>query len=238
MGFIFMWENFREEKKSAKNAKITPTQKFPRLQYIDHMTFVILVTSNFFWCYASLLDRIWGWNFVNFNMGIGPCLWIIGGMILIHIWHSWSLWQIYLVNLTFNLVQGLICWTTIWTNHLKYEWFLIHICIHCLVTKGSHVRFHVNVFLQSRRRRGYSGHSWHVLGPYDINGELFILTFHYRVEGGVATLDTVDTSSAPMISAEDQELLSVYQHSFDDDKVDLSLVLSLLIKLLSSKLDG
>ena len=31
-GFIFARGNFREEDKSAKNAKITPTRKFPLLQ--------------------------------------------------------------------------------------------------------------------------------------------------------------------------------------------------------------
>ena len=34
MDYIFAWGNFYEEDKSAKNAKITPTRKFPRLQYM------------------------------------------------------------------------------------------------------------------------------------------------------------------------------------------------------------
>ena len=34
MGFILCGGNFRKEDKSAKNAKITPTRKFPRLQQI------------------------------------------------------------------------------------------------------------------------------------------------------------------------------------------------------------
>ena len=34
MGFIFAWGNFHEEDESAKNVKVIPTQKFPRLQYI------------------------------------------------------------------------------------------------------------------------------------------------------------------------------------------------------------
>ena len=33
MGFILRGGNFREEDKSAKNAKITPTRKLPRFQY-------------------------------------------------------------------------------------------------------------------------------------------------------------------------------------------------------------
>ena len=32
MDFIFAWGNFPKEDKSTKNAKISPTQKFPRLQ--------------------------------------------------------------------------------------------------------------------------------------------------------------------------------------------------------------
>ena len=38
MGFIFAWGNFRKEDKSAKNAKITPTRKFPHLQYVSEAT--------------------------------------------------------------------------------------------------------------------------------------------------------------------------------------------------------
>ncbi|KAK3097209.1 hypothetical protein FSP39_007506 [Pinctada imbricata] len=60
----------------------------------------------------------------------------------------------------------------------------------------------------------------------------------YIVEAETSTLDTVDDTSTPILSEEDQELLSLYQHSFDDDKVDLDLVLALLIKILSSKIDG
>ena len=34
MGFIFAWGYFREDDQSVKIAKITPTRKFPRLQYM------------------------------------------------------------------------------------------------------------------------------------------------------------------------------------------------------------
>ena len=34
MGVIFAGGKFREEDQSAKIAKITPTRKFPRLQYL------------------------------------------------------------------------------------------------------------------------------------------------------------------------------------------------------------
>ena len=39
-GFYFRVDgNFREEDKSVKNVKITPTRKFPRLQYIINIPF-------------------------------------------------------------------------------------------------------------------------------------------------------------------------------------------------------
>ena len=36
MGFFSRGGNFREEDKSAENAKITPTRKFPRLKYYKY----------------------------------------------------------------------------------------------------------------------------------------------------------------------------------------------------------
>ena len=41
-----------------------------------------------------------------------------------------------------------------------------------------------------------------------------------------------------IISPEDRELLSMYQHSFDDDKVDTQLVAELLLKIHTTQPEG
>ena len=43
---------------------------------------------------------------------------------------------------------------------------------------------------------------------------------------------------SPRLNAEDKELLNVYHHSFDDSKVDISLILELLHKIHSSSQEG
>lgn len=40
------------------------------------------------------------------------------------------------------------------------------------------------------------------------------------------------------LSAEDQELLTLYHHSFDDQRVDLDLIMSLLHNICSTTGDG
>lgn len=47
-----------------------------------------------------------------------------------------------------------------------------------------------------------------------------------------------DTVAARELSEEEKELLNLYQHSFDDDKVDIELILSLVIKILSASKEG
>ena len=41
-----------------------------------------------------------------------------------------------------------------------------------------------------------------------------------------------------LVSPEDRELLSAYQQSFDDDKVDITLVTELIIKIHTSQTEG
>lgn len=48
----------------------------------------------------------------------------------------------------------------------------------------------------------------------------------------------LDTVTARELSAEEKELLNLYQHSFDDDRVDIELILSLVIKILSTSKEG
>lgn len=48
----------------------------------------------------------------------------------------------------------------------------------------------------------------------------------------------LDTVAARELSEEEKELLNLYQHSFDDDKVDIELILSLVIKILSTSKEG
>ena len=50
--------------------------------------------------------------------------------------------------------------------------------------------------------------------------------------------DSLLVNQASALTPEDRDLLSVYHHSFDDDKVDLDLILSLLHKIHSSQQEG
>ncbi|KAL3867100.1 hypothetical protein ACJMK2_044331 [Sinanodonta woodiana] len=54
------------------------------------------------------------------------------------------------------------------------------------------------------------------------------------VDQGDAELD----AEGQLLSDEDRDLLSIYQHSFDDEKVDVELIISLLNKILSTQADG
>lgn len=51
-------------------------------------------------------------------------------------------------------------------------------------------------------------------------------------------IKALDTVTARGLSAEEKELLNLYQHSFDDDRVDIELILSLVIKILSTSKEG
>lgn len=51
-------------------------------------------------------------------------------------------------------------------------------------------------------------------------------------------IKALDTVAARELSEEEKELLNLYQHSFDDDKVDIELILSLVIKILSTSKEG
>lgn len=51
-------------------------------------------------------------------------------------------------------------------------------------------------------------------------------------------IKALDTVAARELSEEEKELLNLYQHSFDDDKVDIELILSLVIKILSASKEG
>lgn len=51
-------------------------------------------------------------------------------------------------------------------------------------------------------------------------------------------IKALDTVTARELSAEEKELLNLYQHSFDDDRVDIELILSLVIKILSTSKEG
>ncbi|XP_061172936.1 3'-5' RNA helicase YTHDC2-like isoform X2 [Saccostrea echinata] len=63
----------------------------------------------------------------------------------------------------------------------------------------------------------------------------------YMVEyemGSSDEISVIATVPARILSEEDKELLNLYQHSFDDDKVDIILILQLIIKILSTSKDG
>lgn len=51
-------------------------------------------------------------------------------------------------------------------------------------------------------------------------------------------IKALDRVAARELSEEEKELLNLYQHSFDDDKVDIELILSLVIKILSTSKEG
>lgn len=51
-------------------------------------------------------------------------------------------------------------------------------------------------------------------------------------------IKALDTVAARELSEKEKELLNLYQHSFDDDKVDIELILSLVIKILSTSKEG
>lgn len=51
-------------------------------------------------------------------------------------------------------------------------------------------------------------------------------------------IKALDTVTARELSEEEKELLNLYQHSFDDDRVDIELILSLVIKILSTSKEG
>lgn len=63
----------------------------------------------------------------------------------------------------------------------------------------------------------------------------------YMIEYEMGPSDDIkalDTVAARELSEEEKELLNLYQHSFDDDKVDIELILSLVIKILSTSKEG
>ncbi|XP_078314413.1 3'-5' RNA helicase YTHDC2-like [Crassostrea virginica] len=63
----------------------------------------------------------------------------------------------------------------------------------------------------------------------------------YMIEYEMEPSDDTSSSNtdlARVLSEEDKELLSLYQHSFDDDRVDISLILQLLVKILSTSKEG
>lgn len=57
------------------------------------------------------------------------------------------------------------------------------------------------------------------------------------MEGKLDESSLVQLASAEL-SAEDQELLKVYHHSFDDEKVDLDLIMHLLFNICQSSDEG
>ena len=68
-----------------------------------------------------------------------------------------------------------------------------------------------------------------------------ISSFFNRIEYEMEPSDDTSSSNtdlARVLSEEDKELLSLYQHSFDDDRVDISLILQLLVKILSTSKEG
>lgn len=66
---------------------------------------------------------------------------------------------------------------------------------------------------------------------------VFIPRVEYEM-GPSDDIDALNTVPARTLSEEEKELLNLYQHSFDDDKVDINLILHLLIKILSTSKDG
>ena len=42
----------------------------------------------------------------------------------------------------------------------------------------------------------------------------------------------------PMLTAEERDMLALYQHSFDDERVDSQLILSLIHQILETSTDG
>ena len=74
------WGYFREEDKSAKNAKITPTRKFPRLQYSkDHISncavslkcqfnSVLGIIQGTLWQHCTASVVYWSWGTVHISL--------------------------------------------------------------------------------------------------------------------------------------------------------------------------
>lgn len=65
----------------------------------------------------------------------------------------------------------------------------------------------------------------------------FLCRIEYEM-GPSDDIKALDTVAARELSEEEKELLNLYQHSFDDDKVDIELILSLVIKILSTSKEG
>jgi hypothetical protein len=69
------------------------------------------------------------------------------------------------------------------------------------------------------------------------NLSVFIARVEYEM-GPSDDIDALSTVPVRYLSEEEKELLNLYQHSFDDDKVDINLILQIVIKILSTSKDG
>ena len=64
------------------------------------------------------------------------------------------------------------------------------------------------------------------------------LSCHSSVSESVKHDESQLMKQAQTLSAEDRDLLSAYHHSFDDEKVDIELVLCLIYKIHSGTQEG
>uniref|UniRef100_A0AAR2LMR3 RNA helicase n=1 Tax=Pygocentrus nattereri TaxID=42514 RepID=A0AAR2LMR3_PYGNA len=72
-------------------------------------------------------------------------------------------------------------------------------------------------------------HRYH--GHFYYNAQIVFLSVFSSLEAGQLDESSLVQSSSAELSAEDQELLKAYHHSFDDEKVDLDLIMHLLYNI-------
>lgn len=65
-----------------------------------------------------------------------------------------------------------------------------------------------------------------------------VCLYRWCVESGQLDESSLVQTAASELSSEDQELLKAYHHSFDDEKVDLDLILHLLFNICQSSDEG
>lgn len=76
--------------------------------------------------------------------------------------------------------------------------------------------------------------TWQIKVLSSLDG--FLCSSSQEAEGKLDESSLVSASAE--LSAEDQELLKVYHHSFDDEKVDLDLIMHLLFNICQSSDEG
>lgn len=71
-----------------------------------------------------------------------------------------------------------------------------------------------------------------------VSGCYSVCLYRWCVEAGQLDESSLVQTASSELSSEDQELLKAYHHSFDDEKVDLDLILHLLFNICQSSDEG